>query len=89
MTAKKQKASLLSIIQNLQATKELIITLKSAEVKEFKNKLSQLKHWIGIKDRLNYKLIKEEGEFSTLHLILGDGEELEVEHYGIEEVEKL
>lgn len=86
---KKQRASYKSIVEMINATKEIIIDLPSDRVPAFKAKVSQMRHYIGHEGRCRYKVIKEQDGVTSLHIIVGEGKSLDIEHYGIREVDGL
>lgn len=80
--------SIASMLSTLVMMREFIITLPSSEVKGFKRKMSQIKHYNpDIEDRLSIRQVSEEGGVATLHCVLGKGKE--VTYYEIKEVKDL
>lgn len=86
---KLKKESYKTIVDLLDKTKEFIIDLPTTGVKDFKTRVSQMRHYLGHEGRCSYKTISEKDGITSLHITVGGGKALDFEHYGIREVEDL
>ena len=82
-----KKETYKAFVDMLDQTKELIIDLPTANVKAFKTRISQSRHYLGHEGRCSYKVISEANGVTSLHVIVGEGKSLDFGHYGIREVE--
>lgn len=84
-----KRETIKSIVETLQTMREFVIDLPTEDVQAFKQRVSQLRSWLSLEGRCKYKVIKEKDGITSLHCIVGTGQPLEIEHYGIKEVESL
>lgn len=84
---KLKTVALTDILDKLEAVGELIVTLPTKDVDNFRRKLAQAKAYRNMPKRNKVTCISEVGNVSTIHIVYGDG--MVVELYEMKEPEGL